>query len=174
MRHPVVLKFPADRSLVQLGKYGSFPSWELIGLHYDITYEIAKHPEGTIKPPERAVTALEDPTAPAPSAAFGQKLGKKAAKKSKKNNKKEEGEQGQASWVEGGDEKFRSNPAWQNYLRPLKRRPVVEAVLGESRYGIEGVRGEKADNQMIYRRQTSLSTMTTRRWICCHTRKSQS
>ncbi|KAK1923132.1 putative eukaryotic translation initiation factor 3 62 kDa subunit [Papiliotrema laurentii] len=136
----VLLRLPSDaikavvasrEGLVQLGKYGSFPSWELIGLHYDITYEIAKHPEGTIKPPERAVTALEDPTAPAPSAAFGQKLGKKAAKKSKKNNKKEEGEQGQASWVEGGDEKFRSNPAWQNYLRPLKRRPVVEAVLDD-------------------------------------------
>ena len=77
-----------------------------------------------MKPPERAESVLQDSETVA-SGAFGQKLGKKGAKKFKKNKKGGEDDDGDES-----EQKHRSNPAWQNYLRPLKRIPVVEAVLG--------------------------------------------
>lgn len=100
----------AYTSLIQLGKFGAFPAKELLGLHYDITYEIAPDAE-TAASTSRAT--LEGATFDAPSSDFGQ---------AKSKRKKSKGDKG-----DGGS---RNNPGWKNILRPLKARPILDAVIG--------------------------------------------
>ena len=116
-------------SLVNLGKFGSFPASLLLGLHFDITYEIyvdtsAPAPSAILaKHGARAETAAQTAgrimtdRGEGPSA-FGQAKGKKAAKKGKEREA-----------IAGG--LYKGNPGWRNLLRPLKRSDVVDAVVGE-------------------------------------------
>lgn len=128
-------------SLVQLGKFGAFPASELLGLHYDITYEI--HPSGpssasrpqTPTPVENDNVAADEEgegngigigigignqsgSTSASTGLFGQMKGKK--------NKKGKGKDGSSG------NGVKSNPGWNNILRPLKRQPIVDAVIGGS------------------------------------------
>ncbi|WWC92299.1 uncharacterized protein L201_007253 [Kwoniella dendrophila CBS 6074] len=109
----VMLKLPSDAikvvtiqkdGLIQLGKYGSFPASQLIGLHYDITYEIigGGGPSGS----------GSGSSTPLPFIA-PEDQGKKG------NNKKGKGKE--------NDNK--SNPGWKNVLRPLKRQNIVDFVI---------------------------------------------
>ena len=100
--------------MVQLGKFGAFPAHQLLGLHYDITYEITPSSSSTSSSPP-ATPPAADPTPSGP--VFGQLKGKK--------RKKEKGK-GKDDNPEGG----RTNPGWRNILRPLKRQPLVDAVIG--------------------------------------------
>lgn len=68
-----------------------------------------------------------------PAVPFGQKAGKKA----KKNPK---GGRDQAAGQGTAQNGVRSNPGWLNYLRPLKRRAIVDAIIGRCR-----ARGFRAD-----------------------------
>ena len=100
---------------MQLGKYGGFPAHQLIGLYFDITYEIA---QSTVPADPAAQSGTQGDSAVDidHGAGFGQKKGKK-------NKKKDKGK------GDGGN--FRSNPAWRNELRPFKSRALVDAVIGE-------------------------------------------
>lgn len=102
---------------MQLGKFGAFPASQLLGLHYDITYEIT----GSLSTPTSsrlATPSAADEAGTGP--AFGQPMGKRRKKdKGKGKGKDETGEGG------------RTNPGWRNSLRPLKRQPLVDAVIGE-------------------------------------------
>lgn len=109
----VLLRLPSDTvkavvatkdGLVQLGKFGAFPAKYLLGLHYDITYEIVPNPDAPANP---EVPAMEE------EAVFGQAKGKK--------NKKKGGKKGGK-----GDA-----PGFKNMLRPLRPRGMVDAVIGE-------------------------------------------
>lgn len=109
----VLLRLPSDtvkavvaskEGLVQLGKFGAFPAKYLVGLHYDITYEIVPNPDA---PATADVTETEE------EAVFGQAKGKK--------NKKKGGKKGGK-----GDA-----PGFKNMLRPLRPRGMVDAVIGE-------------------------------------------
>lgn len=97
--------------LIQLGKFGAFPAKELLGLHYDITYEIATDSE-TAASTSRA-TPIAGIEFDAPASDFGQ---------AKSKRKKGKGDKGEAA---------RNNPGWSNILRPLKQRPILDAVIGE-------------------------------------------
>jgi tRNA (adenine-N(1)-)-methyltransferase non-catalytic subunit len=115
--------------LVQLGKFGSFPSSQLLGLHYDITYEIAPSSEpgggGESSSPAPGITTGEEETvgrSERSERSFGQAKGKK-----RKNNA---GKGKDVDAETGGDGKV--NPGWKNLLRPLRRQPLVDAVIGMS------------------------------------------
>jgi hypothetical protein len=144
--------------LLNLGKFGSIPASQLLGLPYDITYEILANPiDPSSSTPGNAtttaaagvtatLTAIPDETTGAESskqatetdpatngAAFGQSRGKKR-KKGKGPTGWDEGEAGAGSESAGGGHKVggvRTNPGWRNYLRPLKRQPIVDAIVGE-------------------------------------------
>ncbi|RZK00549.1 MAG: hypothetical protein EOO43_25155, partial [Flavobacterium sp.] len=58
--------------MVQLGKFGAFPAKQLLGRHYDVTYEIYQSPNAII--PE-AGSSSSGP------ASFGQGKGKKKIRK---------------------------------------------------------------------------------------------
>ncbi|WVQ85808.1 hypothetical protein IAT38_007976 [Cryptococcus sp. DSM 104549] len=122
----VLLRLPSDMvkpvvvqkdSLLQLGKYGSFPASELLGRHYDITYEIIARPgaasgSGAATPvpdltEEEALASGED------AASAG---GKKGGKKNKGKGKEPSG---------------KDHIGWKNVLRPLKRQPIVQAVIDD-------------------------------------------
>ena len=117
MESPVQLDFQLIRRirLIQLGKYGAFPSKQLLGLHYDITYEITTSSETAA---ESAIGETFANETSGNQPAFGQSRGKK--RKSKK---------GQS--LNQGSETVRTNPGWRSVLRPLKRQPLVNAILGE-------------------------------------------
>lgn len=102
--------------LVQLGKFGSFPSKLLLGRHYDVTYEIYQSPTATI--PEDSPSAAGKQVA---AASFGQGKGK--------NRKKKAGKGGEDGGRGAG---VMSNPGWKNALRPLRRQPLIDAVVGMS------------------------------------------
>lgn len=102
--------------LVQLGKFGAFPASLLLGLHFDVTYEIVTPPsdgDSTRNTPV-PVDWAEEGQGPA----FGQARGKKG-KKDKKGKGKGQGEDG-----------VKTNPGWRNTIRPLQRQEVMEAVIG--------------------------------------------
>jgi len=101
--------------LVQLGKFGAFPARHLLGLHYDITYEITPSSDAASGSRHPTPTIGEDS---ANGVAFGQVKGKKR-KKDKGPGKGEDGDV------------YRTNPGWRNSLRPLKRQPLVDAVVGQ-------------------------------------------
>lgn len=107
--------------LVQLGKYGAFPAQQLLGLHYDITYEIAQKSEEDIE----ETAAEELPLPHASKVPFGQRLSEKTLKKMKKSQKK-----GSESKAQAQAEKQKSNPGWSMCLQPLKRRAIVDAIVG--------------------------------------------
>jgi tRNA (adenine-N(1)-)-methyltransferase non-catalytic subunit len=113
----------ADPRLIQLGKYGSFPAWNLLGKHYDITYEIAKTADGEAQPapPEYAPREVQG------KVPFGQRLSEKKLKKMNQGGKGLKNEAGQSSTNE---EKAKTQPGWNTYLRPLKKRAVAEAIIG--------------------------------------------
>lgn len=94
-------------SLVQLGKYGAFPASQLIGLHYDITYEIVSSSgSGASTPQPQSLDFSTEET------------------QSKKGNKKNKNKGKDTAAVS------KNNPGWNNILRPLKRQLVVDAVIG--------------------------------------------
>ncbi|OCF78658.1 tRNA (adenine-N(1)-)-methyltransferase non-catalytic subunit TRM6 [Kwoniella mangroviensis CBS 8886] len=110
----VMLKLPSDaikvitvekNGLIQLGKYGAFPSSQLLGMHYDITYEI-------IGGPSASGSGSSTPL-PFMSEENGQNTKNKKKGKSKENDNS------------------RTNPGWKNVLRPLKRQNVVDAVVDD-------------------------------------------
>lgn len=118
--------------MVQLGKFGAFPAKLLLGLHYDITYEITPDPSyiptgGAIgKHGARAETAAQTTgriMADRGGQTGGNGFGQAKGKKSKKGQDK-----GGNGLSEGG---FKSNPGWGNVLRPLKRENVVDAIVGK-------------------------------------------
>jgi tRNA (adenine-N(1)-)-methyltransferase non-catalytic subunit len=92
-----------------LGKFGSFPASELLGLHYDITYEVYPDPSKPV--PEKSLGAGDESSN---TAVYGQG-------KSKKQKKQE---------VKAGG--VRSNPGWSYLLRPLKRQAVADLIIGKS------------------------------------------
>jgi tRNA (adenine-N(1)-)-methyltransferase non-catalytic subunit len=94
---------------VQLGKFGAFPAKQLLGRHYDVTYEI--YQSATAVVPEASSSASA-------AASFGQGKGKK---------KKATGGGGGKN---GGKGNVMSNPGWKNALKPLKERALIDAVVG--------------------------------------------
>ncbi|WVQ95674.1 hypothetical protein IAU59_002772 [Kwoniella sp. CBS 9459] len=140
-RDSVLLRLPSDAikvvtahkdGLIHLGKYGSFPSSQLLGLHYDITYEIIAGPSnananvnnisnasvlGTSIPGSGAST-------PAPEdAGTGPESASQTQTKKGKGKNKESG---------GGSANAAANQlAWRNVLRPLRRQPIVDAVIDD-------------------------------------------
>lgn len=122
-------------SLVQLGKFGAFPASELIGLPYDITYQIVPQSSvaGTASAaalPEAAADGEEGADGPGPSTKFGQNVSRKKKNKMAKRGGGRGGD-GEGSSSAGQAGAQGSKPGWQNVLRPLPQRPIVEAVLGE-------------------------------------------
>lgn len=99
--------------MVKLGKFGVFPCSELLGLHYDITYEIV----GLNAEASSSRTRNETDTHEASDARFGQIRGKKKRKQT-----------GPGRDADRSDDE----PASRSVLRPLKRPPIIEAVVGES------------------------------------------
>ncbi|BEI96979.1 hypothetical protein CcaverHIS631_0205680 [Cutaneotrichosporon cavernicola] len=109
----VLLRLPSDTvkavvaskdGLVQLGKFGAFPAKYLVGLHYDITYEIVPNPDAP------AATDVADVME---EAVFGQAKGKKSKKKGGKKAGKQD------------------TPGFKNMLRPLRPRGMVDAVIDD-------------------------------------------
>jgi tRNA (adenine-N(1)-)-methyltransferase non-catalytic subunit len=98
--------FELTDRLVQLGKFGAFPAKQLLGRYYDVTYEIYQSANAVV--PE-AGSSSSGP------ASFGQGKGKK---------KKSGGGNG------GGKGNVMSNPGWKNALKPLKEKPIIDAVVG--------------------------------------------
>lgn len=96
-----------------MGKFGSFPSKLLLGRHYDVTYEIYHSPTANL--PESSSSTPKS----AGAASFGQGKGKNRKKKGGKGD--EDGGRGAA---------VMSNPGWKNALRPLRRQPLLDAVVG--------------------------------------------
>ena len=94
--------------MVQLGKFGAFPAKQLLGRHYDVTYEIYQSASAVI--PEASSSASA-------AASFGQGKGKK--KKATAGGGKN-----------GGKGNVMSNPGWKNALKPLKERALIDAVVG--------------------------------------------
>jgi len=106
----------ADSRLVQLGKFGAFPAKQLLGRHYDVTYEIYQSASAVI--PEASSSASA-------AASFGQGKGKK--KKATAGGGKN-----------GGKGNVMSNPGWKNALKPLKERALIDAVVGMSHFHLFG------------------------------------
>ncbi|KAL7422886.1 tRNA (adenine(58)-N(1))-methyltransferase non-catalytic subunit trm6 [Cryptotrichosporon argae] len=124
----VFLKLPSDTikavtttegGLVQLGKFGAFPMSQLIGLHYDVTYEIVPGPNaGSDAEVERTD---EESMNEAPGAGPDGNGKKKKAKGKGKGRDR-------GDVQEGRDGK---HAGWKNVLRPLKQREVLEAVVDD-------------------------------------------
>ncbi|ORX41008.1 Gcd10p family-domain-containing protein [Kockovaella imperatae] len=130
----VLLRLPSDsikavvaskEGIIPLGKYGGFPAYQLLGQFYDITYEIIqaanRTPVEASGPADAQADVGESSTKKvdeeASIAGFGQK-------KSKKKQRRAKGNEGES----GG---FRSNPAWNNEIRPFKSRALVDAVIDD-------------------------------------------
>lgn len=107
---PAVCRVKLRVRLVQLGKFGAFPAKQLLGRHYDVTYEIYQSATATI--PEASTSASA-------AASFGQGKGK-GKKKAASGGKN------------GGKGNVMSNPGWKNALKPLKERALIDAVVGMS------------------------------------------
>ena len=75
-------------SLTSLGKYGSFPTKELIGKHYDITYEVVSPKSSATMDAAEAAILLDEDT---PAAEGEANLTDKDPRKGKKAGKKEKG-----------------------------------------------------------------------------------
>lgn len=150
--------------MVQLGKFGAFPSHLLLGLHYDITYEIYPDPQGG---PVRSTAASTDRGGS--STAFGQARGKKSKKgKTKEGDDEEDSAAAGATGIKGGKKgagDVRSNPGWNNLLRPQKRENIVEAVVGgfsiDSAFYHPGYENDIDVLQRISPRRTSSSMTPT-------------
>lgn len=104
--------------LIHLGKFGAFPSSHLLGLHYDITYEI-----------------IPDPTSTGSSGSGGQES-EQAQRgfgqgQSKKNKKQKKGGLGNVDAEAGPSGAFKSHPGWGYTVRPLKRQAVGDAIIGQ-------------------------------------------
>ncbi|KAJ9103294.1 hypothetical protein QFC21_002717 [Naganishia friedmannii] len=95
----VMLRLPSDviksilvtaSGVTSLGKYGSFPTSELIGKHYDIAYEIVSPTSSTnLDAVEAAILLDEDtPTAEGPGSDAKVQAGKKGKKGGKKEKNK--------------------------------------------------------------------------------------
>ncbi|WVO17302.1 tRNA (adenine(58)-N(1))-methyltransferase non-catalytic subunit TRM6 [Cryptococcus depauperatus] len=121
----VLLRLPSDLvksvvvqkdSLVQLGKYGSFPASQLFSLYYDITYEIVadSNDSGASTPQPQASEFVNEEDTVALDGDRGQKGGKK-----KRGRRK--------------DNVFapKDSLGWKNVLRPLKRQAVADAVIDD-------------------------------------------
>ncbi|WVR08531.1 hypothetical protein IAU60_005586 [Kwoniella sp. DSM 27419] len=113
----VLLRLPSDaiksvviqkQGLVHLGKYGSFPAAQLLGLHYDITYEIIA----------AGPSSVAGSSAPTPVASTSAEEEATSGKKGKGKGK-------------GKDSGANNSLAWRNVLRPLRRPPIVEAVIDD-------------------------------------------
>ncbi|WVF68178.1 hypothetical protein IAT40_002943 [Kwoniella sp. CBS 6097] len=126
----VLLRLPSDAiksvtahkdGLIHLGKYGSFPSSQLLGLHYDITYEIIAGPSNTsnANPQSLPGSGASTPT-PAPATPAGEESAPQSKKGKGKN--KDSGGLGNAA---------ANQLAWRNVLRPLRRQPIVDAVIDD-------------------------------------------
>ncbi|KAK8850545.1 hypothetical protein IAR55_004463 [Kwoniella newhampshirensis] len=125
----VLLRLPSDTiksvviqkdGLIQLGKYGAFPSTQLIGLHYDITYEIIASPSTAASASSSTSAAAslgpdEDDIAETQSQSQGKKGGKKNKGKGRDN----------------AEISMKNNVGWKNVLRPLKKQPLVDAVIDD-------------------------------------------
>ncbi|WRT70709.1 uncharacterized protein IL334_007707 [Kwoniella shivajii] len=118
----VMLRLPSDaikvitiekNGLIQIGKYGSFPSTQLLGLHYDITYEIISGSSSS-----NANSPLPETETEETQEASGSGSGGKGIKNNSKKGKGKENDQ-------------KTNPGWKNVLRPLKRQSVVDAVVDD-------------------------------------------
>jgi tRNA (adenine-N(1)-)-methyltransferase non-catalytic subunit len=94
-----------------LGKFGAFPAKHLLGRHYDVTYEIYQNANAVLPEAESSTST---------AASFGQGKGKK--KKASGGGGKEKGGKGNVM----------SNPGWKNSLKPLKKQPLIDAVVGMS------------------------------------------
>ncbi|RXK41998.1 hypothetical protein M231_00719 [Tremella mesenterica] len=114
----VLLRLPSDtvkavvashEGLLQLGKFGAIPASQLLGLHYDITYEIVAGGPGEIE--QNGISQKED-------LVNDEGVGKKKKKKDKRKGK---------------DMDVGTHPGWNNILRPLKEKRLVEAVLDDVR-----------------------------------------
>jgi tRNA (adenine-N(1)-)-methyltransferase non-catalytic subunit len=141
--------------LVQLGKFGAFPASQLLGLHYDITYEIQTPKPSSPGPgpgpvgltvSEAGNEEAEEGAGAGAKRTFGQPMGKKAKK-----------QKGKGKDAGGGEWRGqRTNPAWNNVLRPLKRKPIVEAVIGKLQLRGSGFDHEELRSvQRIFKRPTS-------------------
>jgi tRNA (adenine-N(1)-)-methyltransferase non-catalytic subunit len=154
--------------LVGLGKFGSFPASQLLGLHYDITYEITADPNAD----ESSRQGTPGGEEVSMERNFGQMKGKK-----RRNNK---GKGKDVDGCEGGDGEGKRNVGWRNILRPLKRQALVDAVIGElllvfgCRCRPGGLDADAWCAQKTLPRPTS-SSMILRRPSnhYCHTRRSQ-
>jgi tRNA (adenine-N(1)-)-methyltransferase non-catalytic subunit len=103
-------------SLTSLGKYGTFPTSELIGKQYDITYEVVSPKSSETSDAAEAAMLLDEAT-PVPE---GDKTQVESGKKGKKAGKKEKGRNAVAST---------STEGAGNILVP--RRPARIEELGE-------------------------------------------
>ncbi|WVQ70752.1 hypothetical protein IAR50_000274 [Cryptococcus sp. DSM 104548] len=118
----VMLRLPSDliksiivdkETLVQLGKYGSFPATELIGLHYDITYEIVA---GSGSGSGSGAPAVDESATEEPAGEGSEK------KKGKKQKKVWKGKEVAVS---------KSNPGWNNVLRPMKPARLADVIVDD-------------------------------------------
>lgn len=105
--------------MTSLGKFGAFPSSQLIGLHYDITYEVVPDLSNGSASPGLAGDAAEAQEKGQADVQFGQK---------RKKNKKGKGAAGGSTEVDVDGSKGKLG--WNNILRPLRRQPLVDAVIG--------------------------------------------
>ena len=131
-RHPNGTEITFSDSLVSLGKFGAFPARYLLNLPYDITYEI-------IPNSNPLDIQTKESSSSSHVSGFGELKGKKSKKGKGKagiNDDAEEDEdvgrgQGKGKGKGQGRAGERTNPGWGNMLRPLKRQPIAEAVVGE-------------------------------------------
>ncbi|WWD20728.1 hypothetical protein CI109_105204 [Kwoniella shandongensis] len=129
----VLLRLPSDTiksvtvqkdSLIQLGKYGAFPCAQLIGLHYDITYEIiASLPSGVASTSASASALASASVSVGPEEEEDETPAKSQGKKGGKKNK--------GKGKDNSEYLLKNNVGWKNVLRPLKRQPLVDAVIDD-------------------------------------------
>lgn len=105
--------------MTSLGKYGTFPTSELIGKHYDIAYEVVSPKSSETSDAAEAAMLLDEAT-PVPESEKTE--AENAGKKGKKAGKKEKGRNAVAST---------STEGAGNILVP--RRPARIEELGEYR-----------------------------------------
>ena len=111
---------PLTCSLLNLGKFGAFPCKELLGLHYDITYELYST---TPDPDDDGFGGR-----PGGSAGSSNMPNQFGQGKGKKTNKQKKADAAAAAEQDG---RVKSNPGWAFALRPLRRPTVADAVIGE-------------------------------------------
>ncbi|OCF43283.1 tRNA (adenine-N(1)-)-methyltransferase non-catalytic subunit TRM6 [Kwoniella heveanensis CBS 569] len=128
----VLLRLPSDAiksvtahkdGLIHLGKYGSFPSSQLLGLHYDITYEIIAGPSTSTSAPT-STGAGQDQAQILPGSGASTPIA--PGEESVSQNKKGKGKNKDQGGVSAANQL-----AWRNVLRPLRRQPIVDAVIDD-------------------------------------------